>query len=151
MTHGSIIRAVADYVWKAIGSTGKIILGDAPQADASFESIVSLLGLNTIRDFYRSKGLSFEVLDLRRQACRVRNEVIVERQELAGDPMGAIVFDLGADSEFADHQGAGHYYGADYDTRQRQSSSLPWTSPILNRGERDSVRRHLQSAEDEDS
>src|ERR1700758_454169 len=28
ITHGSVIRAVADYVWKAIGPNGKIIVAD---------------------------------------------------------------------------------------------------------------------------
>src|SRR5436305_2337020 len=39
ITHGSIIRAVADYVWKATGASGKIIVADAPQTDASFAEL----------------------------------------------------------------------------------------------------------------
>src|ERR1700722_963978 len=54
ITHGSIIRALADYVWKAIGPQGKIIVADAPQTDASFSELVRLLGLDRIRDFYRA-------------------------------------------------------------------------------------------------
>ena len=39
LTHGSIVRAVADYVWKALKGRGKIIVADAPQTDSSFAAI----------------------------------------------------------------------------------------------------------------
>jgi len=115
ITNGSIIRAVADYVWKAVGPEGKIILADAPQTDASFSKIVDLLGLDKIRDFYTVRGLRFELIDLRQEEWDTRGEVVVERRKLPPNPYGAIAFDLGSASEFANHRGAGHYYGADYD------------------------------------
>jgi uncharacterized protein (DUF362 family) len=117
ITHGSVIRAVADYVWKAVGPKGKIILADAPQTDASFAEMVRLLGLDAIRDFYLSWGLTFEIIDLRQEEWTTRGEVIVERRKLPPDPYGSIAFDLGQMSEFADHAGGGRYYGADYDAR----------------------------------
>jgi uncharacterized protein (DUF362 family) len=117
ITHGSIVRAVADYVWKAIGPQGKIILADAPQTDASFSKIVGLLGLNSIRDFYRTHHLDFEIIDLRREEWTTREDVVVERKPLPANPYGEIAFDLGQRSEFVNHSGTGHYYGADYDAR----------------------------------
>jgi len=115
VTHGSIIRAVADYVWKAIGATGKIILADAPQTDASFSEMVRLLGLDAIRDFYLARGLTFELIDLRQEEWTTRGDVVVERRKLAPNPYRPVAFDLGEASEFAGHPGSGHYYGADYD------------------------------------
>jgi len=115
MTHGSVIRAVADYIWKAIGYQGKIILADAPQTDASFSEIVRLLGLDSIRDFYRAKNRSFEVIDLRQEEWTTRGDVVVERRKLPENAYGSVSFDLGQASEFVNHRGAGHYYGADYD------------------------------------
>lgn len=115
ITHGSIVRAVADYVWKAIGPQGKIILADAPQTDASFSEMVRLLGLDVIRDFYQAHGLTFELIDLRQEEWSTRGDVVVERRKLPPNPYGAIAFDLGSASEFVRHPGAGHYYGADYD------------------------------------
>jgi uncharacterized protein (DUF362 family) len=115
ITHGSIIRAVADYVWKAVGATGKIIVADAPQTDASFSEMARLLGFGAIRDFYRSRGLNFEVIDLRQEEWTTRGEVVVERRKLPPNPYGSVAFDLGPASEFVDHRGSGHYYGADYD------------------------------------
>lgn len=115
ITHGSVIRAVADYVWKAIGPNGKIIVADAPQTDASFVEMTRILGLDAIRDFYGARGLAFEIIDLRQEEWTTRGDVVVERRKLPPNPYGSIAFDLGGASEFADHPGAGHYYGADYD------------------------------------
>lgn len=115
ITNGSIIRAVADYVWKAVGPTGKIIVADAPQTDASFSEMSRLLGLDVIRDFYRARGLNFEVIDLRQEEWTTRGDVVVGRRKLPPNPYGAVAFDLGEASEFVDHRGSGHYYGADYD------------------------------------
>lgn len=115
ITHGSVIRAVADYIWKAVGPTGKVIVADAPQTDASFSEMTELLGLGAIRDFYRSHGLAFEIIDLRQEEWSTRGEVVVERRKLPANAYGAVAFDLGEGSELVDHRGSGHYYGADYD------------------------------------
>ena len=118
LTHGSVIRAVADYVWKALQGKGKVIVADAPQSDSSFRAIVQLLGLNELSHFYREQGLDFEVIDLRQEEWVNQDEVIVSRHTLPGDPKGYLAFDLGQHSEFATHAGAGRYYGADYDAAE---------------------------------
>jgi uncharacterized protein (DUF362 family) len=115
LTHGTIVRAVADYVWKALQGRGKIIVADAPQTDSSFTAITRLLGLDEIQRYYTEKGLAFELIDLRKEQWTNRDGVIVERRQLAGDPYGDVAFDLGNCSEFANHLGTGRYYGADYD------------------------------------
>lgn len=115
ITHGSVIRAVADYVYLGLRGQGKIIVADAPQTDSSFTAMVGLLGLDALRDFYLQRGFAFELIDLRQEEWTSRDGVIMERRKLAGDPRGAVAFDLGLRSEFAGHAGEGNYYGADYD------------------------------------
>jgi uncharacterized protein (DUF362 family) len=115
MTHGSVIRAVADYIWKALEGHGKLIIADAPQTDSSFEKIIRVLGLDTIQEFYRSQDLDLELIDLRLEEWQTEGGVITQRSKLKGDPRGAVSFDLGSASEFANHTGSGRYYGADYD------------------------------------
>ncbi len=115
LTHGSIIRAVADYVFKAVGSRGTVIIADGPQTDSSFDKICDILGLNAIRDFYERQGLECQLVDLRKEEWRENDGVIISRRELAGDPRGYVSFDLADNSEFVGHTGAGSYYGADYD------------------------------------
>ena len=116
MTHGSVIRVVADYVFKAVGPSGRVIVADAPQTDSSFVEISRVLGLDTIEAFYRGRGLHLEVLDLRNEEWTSRGGVIVHRRPLVGDPRGGVAFDLADDSEFVGHRGEGRYYGADYDS-----------------------------------
>ena len=115
LTHPGIIRAVADYVWKALGPLGRVIVADAPQTDSSFDRIVELLGLDRLRHFYRAKGLDLDLVDLRREEWTNRGGVIVSRRARAGDPCGYVAYDLGSSSELAGHGGEGRYYGADYD------------------------------------
>jgi uncharacterized protein (DUF362 family) len=116
LTHGSIVRAVADYAWKALERRGKIMVADGPQTDASFAAIVRVLGLDAIQSFYQQQGLLFELIDLRREEWTNRDDVIVKRSPLPGDPYGNVAFDLADASEFMDHGGGGRYYGADYDS-----------------------------------
>jgi uncharacterized protein (DUF362 family) len=118
LTHGSIIRAVADYVWKALRGTGQIILADGPQTDSSFNRIVSILQLDILSDFYSEHGVPFKLIDLRKEQWLTKDEVVVKRQLLPGDPQGYVAFDLANRSEFVGHQGLGRYYGADYETDQ---------------------------------
>src|SRR5512142_1008735 len=116
LTHGSVIRAVADYIWRAIGRNGNLYLADSPQTDSSWNGLVRVMGLDSIREFYLRHGLNLQLVDLRREEWTNVGDVIVARKKLAGDPNGAVVLNLGNASEFVGHHGAGRYYGADYDS-----------------------------------
>lgn len=118
VTHGSVVRAVADYVFKATGENGRVVVADAPQTDSSFDAIAHRAGLYALQEFYRRHGFRFDILDLRKEEWTARDDVIVSRKPLAGDPEGYIAFDLGNASEFVDRGGEGRYYGADYDARE---------------------------------
>jgi uncharacterized protein (DUF362 family) len=115
LTHGSVIRAAADYIWRAIGRGGKLFLADAPQTDSSWEGLVRVLGLDSIREFYRAQGFNLELVDLRREEWTSEGDVVIARRQLSGDPNGSVAFDLGNTSEFVGHTGGGRYYGAFYD------------------------------------
>jgi uncharacterized protein (DUF362 family) len=121
ITHGSVIRAVADYVWKALEGRGRVMVADAPQTDSSFRRMVELLELARVRDFYASRGLGLEIVDLRKEEWTQVEEVVVERRKLAGDPNGYLAFNLASHSEFHGHHGEGRYYGADYDSDELNS------------------------------
>ncbi|HZN55039.1 MAG TPA: DUF362 domain-containing protein [Candidatus Polarisedimenticolaceae bacterium] len=118
LTHGSVIRAVADFVAIALSGSGRIWLADAPQTDSSWERIVGVLELDALAAFYRSRGVPFELVDLRREEWTHRDGVVFSRRPLAGDPRGYVAFDLGEGSEFFGHRGEGRYYGADYVTSE---------------------------------
>lgn len=115
LTHGSLISAVAYYVVRALEGRGRILIADAPQTDSSFDKICQRLNLREIAAHYRSRSLDFEILDLRKEEWKNIDEVIVARRSIPGDPAGYARFDLADMSEFKGHNGAGRYYGADYD------------------------------------
>lgn len=120
ITHGSVIRAVIDYVFLALKGKGRVIIGDAPQPDSKFTKIIELMGLKEIRDFYKNyRDFALEIINLQDEHWVEKNGIYVETVKLPGDPKGSIVVDLARDSLFAEHDGLGkRYYGAFYDTEE---------------------------------
>lgn len=117
ITHGAVLRAVADYAWLAVGPEGSVAVAEAPQHDCDFARISALCGLEELARFYESTlGCELPLIDLRREAVHYRDGVIVGRRPLPGDPLGYRVVDLGAKSFF---HGSGldpeRFRGADYD------------------------------------
>lgn len=117
ITHGAVVRAVADYAFLAAGAEGSVVIAEAPQQDCDFERIRALTGLDAMARFYEETlQRELEVVDLRREAVVFRDGVIVERRKLPGDPAGYRAVDLGERSFFT---GSGldpvRFRGADYD------------------------------------
>ena len=129
VTHGSIVRALADYAYLAVGSEGSVAIAEAPQQDCDFERIREIAGLGEMEHFYEETlGRELEIIDLRREAVTFRDGIIVARKPLPGDPLGYRSVDLGARSCFC---GSGldpsRFRGADYDpvdTAERHSGGV---------------------------
>jgi len=123
ITHGSVIRAVIDYVYIALEGRGRIIVADAPHNDADFEVIREIAGLTEIQKFYRQHTrFKVEVHDLRPEEARKIDGVIVGHEELPGDPAGYVKVNLGLDSAFVEVNHLCHLlYGSEYDTREIRS------------------------------
>jgi uncharacterized protein (DUF362 family) len=117
VTHGSVIRAIIDYVAIALQWGGRIIIADAPMLDNDFNRIVQRIGLEEVVDFYARKGLTVKLHDLRVENVEMCDGLIVRRFKLPGDPAGYVTIDLASDSEFAGiaylHK---RYRGSDYDS-----------------------------------
>lgn len=119
ITHGSLIRAVVDYVLIALKGRGEVWIADGPQLDADWEKIIARTGLDQICAFYASvSAVPVRVLDLRDYFIEVHDDVAYARRSLPGDPAGSVVIDLGPQSRFVGHGGRGRYYGADYDQKE---------------------------------
>ena len=120
VTHGSVIRAVVDYVHLALRGEGAIWLGDAPQTDSHWDGLMARMGLGAIADWYRTRhGFAIEVLDLRDEHHVEKDGIYVETVRLPGDPRGGVSFDLGRESMFSPlDRDRRHYYGAYYDSAE---------------------------------
>jgi uncharacterized protein (DUF362 family) len=117
ITHGSVIRAVLDYAYIALGGSGRLVIADAPQNDADFDRIRIMVHLDEIVEFYRRHvGFLVEVYDLRPEAATKIDGVIVGHRPLPGDPAGYVKVNLGSHSAFAEIGDlCQKLYGAEYD------------------------------------
>jgi uncharacterized protein (DUF362 family) len=123
ITHGSVLRAVVDYVYIALEGRGRIVIGDAPQTDSKFDEIIAEMGLPEIKSFYkRDKNFVVDIVDLRHEHWIDKDGIYVDTVTLPGDPQGTMAVDLGGDSLFAELDGhAKRYYGAYYDVEETNS------------------------------
>ena len=117
ITHGSVLRAMADYAFLAVGSEGSVTIAEAPQHDCDWSRIEEIVGLPQLVRFYEGVlGQQLSIVDLRRETVRYRDAVIAERRALPGDPAGYRLVDLGAHSSFATSGlDPRRFRGADYD------------------------------------
>ncbi|WP_174591513.1 DUF362 domain-containing protein [Methanocella conradii] len=100
ITHGSIIRAILDYVYIALKGVGHITIGDSSYLDADFEKIVRHTGIDKVADYYdENSKMHIDLIDLRQYRGRVRLIGGVDRRPLPGDPLGYSIVDLGKDSD----------------------------------------------------
>jgi len=102
-THGSVIRAVLDYVYIALKGRGQIIIADAPLQSCDFKKLVNKTGLNRILDFYKQHcGLQIKLMDFRLAVAAkdITGFISTKRQE--GDPAGYVAVDLKSDSELSE-------------------------------------------------
>lgn len=119
LTHGSVVRAVLDYVFFALCGKGSITIADGPQTDSDFEAIVARLGLREICEFYNSQlGFPVELLDLRSERWIVRGGVIVARETRPPDPLRTTHVDLADGSMFTGVRRTQPLYGAFYDIEE---------------------------------
>jgi len=118
VTHGSVLRAMADYAWLAVGEQGTVVIAEAPQHDCDWQGVARHAGLSELVAFYRERiGRQLEIIDLRREAVRYADSVIVERWSLPGDPAGYRLVDLAEHSAFCDSGlDPQRFRGADYDS-----------------------------------
>ena len=119
-THGSVLRAVLDYVYLATGQDGRIVIADAPLQGADFERVVSKAGLREVQEFYHEKlGCTIEAIDLRQVRAVIDEESsFIQKVEcLRGDPRGYCEIDLGQSSRLSELKGHdSRYVVGDYDT-----------------------------------
>jgi uncharacterized protein (DUF362 family) len=106
ITHGSIIRAILDYVYIALEGKGHVSIADAPILTANFSEIVKNSGLIQIVDIYKNSDIIFDIIDLREQSSarsgKISHQEGSNQGYIKGDPLGYSWIDLNEDSELLD-------------------------------------------------
>jgi hypothetical protein len=110
ITHSSILRAIIDYSYIAVGRNGMISVLDSPIEDTNWARLHMWNGFKGVMHFYETlTEVPVELIDIRdfrsvhsKQSLPIgRNRVgLVHRKKLVGDPRGYVEFDLGGQSEF---------------------------------------------------
>jgi len=117
ITHGSVLRAVLDYVYLALEGHGKIVIADAPQTDSNIDLIKERMGIEKIQEHYwNQKKFEITFLDLRDEVWIEKDGICVDKVQLDGDPLGNSRINLAEQSYFAEQDKLNkRYYGAYYD------------------------------------
>ena len=118
-THASLVRAVADYAWLALGCRGELVVADAPLQSCDFSEVCRLSGITDLAGFYESVGVPLDVRDLRlvravAEKTSWLGKVLVHYPN-GGDPMGYTTVDLGRASLHASRERGGRYRVPCYD------------------------------------
>lgn len=104
-THGSIIRALIDYVLLAVGENGRVYFGNAPLQNTDFQAVLSQTGARVVHDYYQSKGAPVESVDLRLFVAKKNILGGINDLERRSDDEGLSI-NLGLDSLLADLENA---------------------------------------------
>ena len=114
ITHPSVLRAVADYVWIALQGKGRIIIADAPQYNCNFQELLEVTGLDEVVSFYSLfSGPTVELRDLRWYWSRWKHFPSL-LESLPGDPDGVLKVNLAKKSALYGHPHSEKLYGAVY-------------------------------------
>lgn len=100
ITHGAVIRAVAEYAARALEGRGSILIGDCPVQGTSWDAVCALAGLHEIAAQLRAlhPGISCELADLRLGRAEMRGERLARRIVDAPPTDRYREVDLGRDS-----------------------------------------------------
>ena len=64
-THGSVLRALVDYVLLAVGENGSVSFGNAPTQFGHWDAVLRDTGAQSVLDFYQSNGVPVKAVDMR--------------------------------------------------------------------------------------
>jgi len=95
--HGSVLRALIDYVLLATGSEGSVAFGNSPLQSTDWARVLRESGADRVAHYYRERGLPVRPVDLRlfvTQRSLLGHTKSVEKR---GDGDGLSI-DLGSDS-----------------------------------------------------
>lgn len=88
VTNPSIIRAVIDYIYIALKTSGSITIADAPLQSCDFTVLRKKVGYNTIIKFYKNKNIKIKIIDIRQYASKYISDGILEPIKSTSDPLG---------------------------------------------------------------
>ena len=103
--HGSVLRALIDYVLIATGPGGKVIFGNAPLQSCRWSNVLADTGADRVAEFYAAEGASVQAEDLRLFISE-RNFLGKMQKNYSRDAkLNAVIFDMAERSLLAKKNG----------------------------------------------
>ena len=127
-THGSVLRAVLDYLMIALGGQGSVCFGNAPLQSCDWSRVLQETGADRVEEFYRKHAegsVPVRAIDLRGHVVRQGRLGVLALQRHAEDDR-SIPVDLGTSSlleSFYSSQGAPRLRVLDYDPRRTSGAT----------------------------
>ena len=118
ITHPSILRFIIDYTFIATGSTGKVIVGDAPQMNADINELLECTKLPKLIELLQKNGVPVKFLDFRGEIVEVKKGIWIVRDK--GEIKdNHIIVDIGRNSLLyaLEKEGKDNFYGAEYNRK----------------------------------
>jgi uncharacterized protein (DUF362 family) len=116
VTHGAVIRAVADYALLALAGKGMLTIGDAPQMNCDLDTLFRGIGMHEVCAYLerqaRKSGVEFRMVDFRQEQTQYKFGIVWKRRKLSGGE-GTRIVQLGRESHMEGID-AERLYGADY-------------------------------------
>jgi uncharacterized protein (DUF362 family) len=100
VTHPSVVRVVADYVYIALNGTGKLIIGDSPLQGSDFVDLIKKLGYIELISFLRKNNFIVDLIDFRKTVVDSPDSLHLDGIFTNGDPKGYTSVNLGMHSMF---------------------------------------------------
>jgi uncharacterized protein (DUF362 family) len=123
ITHPAVITAVIRKVVEKLENKGSILVLDGPETSSNFTAILSRYPASDWKSLCETRGITFQIIDLRDYEWIVENNVITKRNKLPGDPIGNTEINLEQNSEFLGHKKSKKgYYGADYNIKETNNA-----------------------------
>jgi len=120
-THGSVIRAVIDYLLIAVGEKGSIRFGNAPTQFCHWKLVQQDTGADEVERFYQEQGIPVNACDLRLFVTDATHLGAVRGVERRNELQGVHI-NLGSESLFAglDARSGQRYRVMNYNPRRTQ-------------------------------
>ena len=100
-THGSVVRAVIDYVLLALEGRGSVCFGNAPLQSADWSRVVQETGAHSVEEFYArhyTSDVSVRLVDLRQHIVHLNALGMFESLYHGDDTKFCVPVNLGRDS-----------------------------------------------------
>ena len=93
-THGSVIRPIIDFVWKALDGFGLIVICDAPVVFTNFDEVIKRTGIQEMVEILNGRGYNINLIDIRARKTININNIIVKEFDDPEKAKNAIIVDL---------------------------------------------------------